>query len=184
AAEHRRRVPVLAGAARGVGAVVSQALGRGGVVRGGRGGWPRARAVHAVHLAAHPTLVRVRLSGGVHPGGGRGGAHRALGRSDRPIHAIRIRRRRRVGDVANCAAGEPGRGRLDEAHGTGVVPADALVVSVVAVAARGLARTATGRSGLGWTGAAAAVLVLGLGLRLALGGSGAGDRSAIVMLTL
>src|SRR5262249_19752010 len=87
---------------------------------------------------------------------------------------------------AACAgAVQPGRRRRNATDGIAAVPADALVVPVVAVASSPpQAASRSLRSGWGWTVAAGVVLLVGLGLRMALGGGGVGDRSALVMTVL
>src|SRR6185436_12735210 len=112
----------------------------------------RTGAVHAVDLAAPAALVRIRVPGGVHPGGGRG-------RPPRAAHRDRADRR------AQHRAGQPGRAGRDQADGIAALSARAVVVPVVALASSTIVRAREKTSV--WYGAAVLVLVVGTLLRLA-----------------
>ena len=154
-AEHRRGVPVLAGAA---------GAGRAGVLLKRRA--PEALWFVAVAIAGFapalfmlstwphiPRWYALRVPGGLHPGrGGRACASRAGCVARAGTARAQVARGGRWWCVPGHRPGQPGRARRDAADGAAAVPADALVVPVVAVAspaARG-ETSARPRPGWGW----------------------------------
>src|SRR5207237_75749 len=93
-------------------------------------------------------------------------------------------RRRGRGAATGVCAVKPGRAGRHPADGAAALPADPLVISVVALASSTRPAVATRQRGLGWVGAAGGALILGLGLRLVVHQGGIGDWSATVMATL